>query len=206
MVFLHYYLYSRTTQFEYCQDEGHVVSCRCYLFILDQLYDRCSSPSVSSSIFFQQRFDRDWCRVKLHHMESAHDQLFKVGSHDAIAFTRKYGINGPIPESLTNYLDVRYHSGYCFNFDFSHFQGSILWWHWYWNTSSILPCCLRVSDQYHSMNRSFTINRLLSLSITVLVLLISGFQGKLIALSPTRSSLHFHFYQCSLFITRYCLP
>lgn len=39
-------------------------------------------------------------------MKSVHDQLFKVGSHDAIAFTRKYNVNGPIPESLSNYLDV----------------------------------------------------------------------------------------------------
>ena len=39
-------------------------------------------------------------------MESAHDQLFKVGSHKSIAFERKYRLNGPIPESLTNYLDV----------------------------------------------------------------------------------------------------
>jgi hypothetical protein len=39
-------------------------------------------------------------------MESAHDQLFKVGSHKSIAFQRKYRLNGPIPESLTNYLDV----------------------------------------------------------------------------------------------------
>jgi hypothetical protein len=59
-------------------------------------------------------------------MESAHDQLFKVGSHNAIAFTRKYGINGPIPESLTNYLDVRDDPSHRFNFNFSHFQGSIL--------------------------------------------------------------------------------
>jgi hypothetical protein len=40
-------------------------------------------------------------------MESVHDKLFKVGSHEAIAFTRKYPVNGPIPESLSNYLDVR---------------------------------------------------------------------------------------------------
>ena len=40
-------------------------------------------------------------------MESAHDQLFKAGSHDSIAFARKYQLNGPIPESLTNYLDVK---------------------------------------------------------------------------------------------------
>lgn len=40
-------------------------------------------------------------------MESAHDQYFKVGAHDAIAFARKYPVNGPIPESLSNYLDVK---------------------------------------------------------------------------------------------------
>jgi hypothetical protein len=40
-------------------------------------------------------------------MESVHDQLFKVGSHNAIAFERKYSLNGPIPEGLSNYLDVR---------------------------------------------------------------------------------------------------
>ena len=39
-------------------------------------------------------------------MESAHDQLYQAGSHGAIAFARKYSINGPIPEGLTNYLDV----------------------------------------------------------------------------------------------------
>lgn len=53
------------------------------------------------------RFELDsWARVKLHHMESAHNQLYKAGSHGAIAFARKYGINGPIPEGLNNYLDV----------------------------------------------------------------------------------------------------
>jgi hypothetical protein len=40
-------------------------------------------------------------------MESVHDQLFKVGANDAIAFARKYPVNGAIPESLSNYLDVR---------------------------------------------------------------------------------------------------
>ncbi|CAF2933478.1 unnamed protein product [Rotaria sp. Silwood2] len=40
-------------------------------------------------------------RVKLHHFESAHDQLFEVGSSKSIAFARKYRLNGPIPESLT---------------------------------------------------------------------------------------------------------
>jgi hypothetical protein len=25
------------------ENEGHIVSCRCYLFIVDQLYARCSS-------------------------------------------------------------------------------------------------------------------------------------------------------------------
>lgn len=40
-------------------------------------------------------------------MQSSHDQLFEVGSHESIAFARKYRLTGPIPESLTNYLDVR---------------------------------------------------------------------------------------------------
>jgi hypothetical protein len=46
-------------------------------------------------------------RVKLQHIESVHDQLFEVGSRNSIAFERKYGLTGPVPESLTNYLDVR---------------------------------------------------------------------------------------------------
>ena len=46
-------------------------------------------------------------RVKLHHFQSAHDQLFQVESHRLNAFERKYGLGGPIPEGLTNYLDVR---------------------------------------------------------------------------------------------------
>ncbi len=40
-------------------------------------------------------------------MESVRDQLSKLGSQNAIAFTRKYPLTGPIPESLKNYLDVR---------------------------------------------------------------------------------------------------
>jgi hypothetical protein len=47
-------------------------------------------------------------------MESVHDQLFKVGSHNAIAFARKYPLTGPIPESLSNYLDVSGKKQYCF--------------------------------------------------------------------------------------------
>jgi hypothetical protein len=46
-------------------------------------------------------------RVKLNHFESVHDQLFKADSHRLNAFERKYGLGGPIPEGLTNYLDVR---------------------------------------------------------------------------------------------------
>jgi hypothetical protein len=46
-------------------------------------------------------------RVKLHHFESAHDQLLAAGSDKLVAFERKYGLGGPIPEGLTNYLDVR---------------------------------------------------------------------------------------------------
>ncbi|CAF1642166.1 unnamed protein product [Adineta ricciae] len=48
-------------------------------------------------------------RVKLNHIESVHDQLYKAGSHESIAFTRKYAVDGPIPESLTNYLDAQYY-------------------------------------------------------------------------------------------------
>lgn len=40
-------------------------------------------------------------------MESVHDQLVEAGSYGFISFLRKYNINGPVPESLTNYLDVR---------------------------------------------------------------------------------------------------
>jgi len=47
-------------------------------------------------------------RVPLRRMESARDQLLQVGSHEAIAFERKYPLNGPIPESLSNYLDAQY--------------------------------------------------------------------------------------------------
>lgn len=46
-------------------------------------------------------------RVKLHHFQSAHDQLFEVDSQQLITFERKYGLCGPVPEGLTNYLDVR---------------------------------------------------------------------------------------------------
>jgi hypothetical protein len=46
-------------------------------------------------------------RVKLHYFESVHDQLLSVGSDRLSAFERKYGLGGPIPEGLTNYLDVR---------------------------------------------------------------------------------------------------
>lgn len=47
-------------------------------------------------------------RVKLHHFQSAHNQLFDVDSHQLIAFERKYGLCGPVPEGLTNYLDAQY--------------------------------------------------------------------------------------------------
>ena len=46
-------------------------------------------------------------RVKLHYFKSVHDQLFEAGSHQLNAFERKYGLNGPVPEGLTNYLDVK---------------------------------------------------------------------------------------------------
>jgi cathepsin D len=48
-------------------------------------------------------------RVKLQHFDSVHDQLFEVGSQKSIAFQRKYGLTGPVPESLTNYLDAQYY-------------------------------------------------------------------------------------------------
>ena len=46
-------------------------------------------------------------RVKLHHFESVHNQLPAAESYQLSAFERKYGLGGPIPEGLTNYLDVR---------------------------------------------------------------------------------------------------
>ena len=46
-------------------------------------------------------------RVKLHHFESVHNQLLAAESYQLSAFERKYGLGGPIPEGLTNYLDVR---------------------------------------------------------------------------------------------------
>lgn len=64
---------------------------------------------VICSLLISSAIDARLHRVKLHHMESAHDQLFKVGSHNSINFARKYGINGPVPESLTNYLDAQYY-------------------------------------------------------------------------------------------------
>lgn len=48
-------------------------------------------------------------RVKLQHIESVHNQLFAVGSHKLNAFERKYGLGGPIPEGLTNYMDAQYY-------------------------------------------------------------------------------------------------
>lgn len=46
-------------------------------------------------------------RVKLQKFQSVHDQLFEAGSDRLVAFERKYGLGGPIPEGLTNYLDVK---------------------------------------------------------------------------------------------------
>lgn len=46
-------------------------------------------------------------RVKLHHFDSVHNQLLAAESYRLTAFERKYGLGGPIPEGLTNYLDVR---------------------------------------------------------------------------------------------------
>ncbi|CAF1550470.1 unnamed protein product [Rotaria magnacalcarata] len=48
-------------------------------------------------------------RIKLHHFQSVHDQLLEVDSHKLVAFERKYGLGGPIPEGLTNYLDAQYY-------------------------------------------------------------------------------------------------
>ena len=45
-------------------------------------------------------------RVKLQKFQSVHSQLVESGSVRLIAFERKYGLGGPIPEGLTNYLDV----------------------------------------------------------------------------------------------------
>ncbi|CAF0903748.1 unnamed protein product [Didymodactylos carnosus] len=48
-------------------------------------------------------------RVQLHHFESAHNQLISVGSYRLSAFERKYGLRGPVPEGLNNYLDAQYY-------------------------------------------------------------------------------------------------
>ena len=44
-------------------------------------------------------------RVQLKHMKSIRDQLKEVDSNAAI-FRYKYNYDGPIPEPLSNYLDV----------------------------------------------------------------------------------------------------
>ena len=90
------------------QNARLLLSCRYCLLFISYFQYRGSSSSVSEYInllidngcFFK-------FRVKLNHFQSVHDQLFDVGSYKSIAFTRKYNINGPVPESLTNYLDVR---------------------------------------------------------------------------------------------------
>ncbi|CAF4439467.1 unnamed protein product, partial [Adineta steineri] len=64
---------------------------------------------IVSTLLVVSSIDARLHRVKLHHFESAHDQLFKVGSHQSIAFARKYQLDGPVPESLTNYLDAQYY-------------------------------------------------------------------------------------------------
>ncbi|CAF0972618.1 unnamed protein product [Adineta steineri] len=64
---------------------------------------------IISTLLIVSNIDARLHRVKLHHFESAHDQLFKVGSHQSIAFARKYQLDGPVPESLTNYLDAQYY-------------------------------------------------------------------------------------------------
>jgi len=48
-------------------------------------------------------------RIKLQHFDSVHNQLFEVGSKRLSAFERKYGLGGPIPEGLNNYLDAQYY-------------------------------------------------------------------------------------------------
>lgn len=58
--------------------------------------------------------------MKLNHFQSAHDQLFDVASYGSIAFARKYSINGPVPESLTNYLDVRKICRFLFDFSYKY--------------------------------------------------------------------------------------
>jgi cathepsin D len=63
---------------------------------------------IVCSLLIISAIDAQLHRVQLRHMESVHDQLFKVGSHNAIAFARKYPLTGPIPESLSNYLDAQY--------------------------------------------------------------------------------------------------
>ncbi|CAF1226511.1 unnamed protein product, partial [Didymodactylos carnosus] len=47
--------------------------------------------------------------IRLHHFESVHNQLLAVGSDRLSAFERKYGIGGPVPEGLNNYLDAQYY-------------------------------------------------------------------------------------------------
>jgi cathepsin D len=64
---------------------------------------------IFCSLLINSIIDARLHRVKLHHMTSVHDKLFKAGSHQSIAFERKYRLNGPIPESLTNYLDAQYY-------------------------------------------------------------------------------------------------
>lgn len=59
-----------------------------------------------SRSFIVSKLPRSILSVKLQKMESVHNQLSKVNSIDSIAFLRKYNYNGPVPESLTNYLDV----------------------------------------------------------------------------------------------------
>ncbi len=82
------------------------MSCNYLLFIINYLWHRCSSSSVSWFILTNNLFVSFPNRVKLHHFESVHDQLLSVDSHQLNAFERKYGLGGPIPEGLTNYLDV----------------------------------------------------------------------------------------------------
>ena len=84
--------------------------------------------------------------MKLHHFESVHDQLFAAGSHQLNAFERKYGLGGPIPEGLTNYLDVKHTDDYDLtSIEGFSYLGTILRRYWYWHTSSNISRSIRVS-------------------------------------------------------------
>ena len=64
---------------------------------------------ILSCVVFAADVNARLHRVKLQKFQSVHDQLLEVGSYDYISFLRKYHVNGPVPESLTNYLDAQYY-------------------------------------------------------------------------------------------------